>query len=210
MTQLADLPSAPDEAFVRDCIARGEDLHTEFKSNVPSFFALGQIISAFANADGGVVLLGIREPDQIVGVDWATLSRVFDRAMSSLSGGPNIYLHRVSTSDGDVGVVVVRPSTQAVVSAGGAFIREADRMRPLTADELRTKLGDIQGTAEADIGNSIAELTQVVQDMSDQLAQSRSFRAQLPGYMIGFLLGIIASVIASVIFASNLIFRIFE
>ncbi|WP_246112684.1 hypothetical protein [Allorhodopirellula solitaria] len=80
----------------------------------------------------------------------------------------------------------------------------------MTADELRTKLGDIQGTAEADIGNSIAELTQVVQDMSDQLAQSRSFRAQLPGYMIGFLLGIIASVIASVIFASNLIFRIFE
>lgn len=207
---MTDLPSAPDESFVRECIARGEDLHTEFNSSIPSYFGLGQIISAFANADGGVVLLGIREPDQIMGVDWASLSRVFDRATSSLSGGPNVYLHRVSTSDGDVGVVVIRPSSQAVVSAGGAFIREADRMRPLTAEELRTKLGDIQDTDEADIGNSIADLTQVVQDMSDQLAQSRSFRSQLPGYLIGFLLGIIASVIASVIFVSNPIFRIFE
>ncbi|QDT79452.1 Divergent AAA domain protein [Gimesia maris] len=207
---MTNLPLVPDIQFVHECLNRGEDLHTEFKKIIPSYYNLGQLISAFANAEGGAILIGIQEPGKIAGVDWTKLSHVYERAAASLSAGPNVYLHRVSTAQGDVGVVIVQPSSRAVVSAGGAFIRESDQIRPLSVEELQEKIPDNVDNEESNIGSSIAELTQYVQELGQQLTEARSFKSQLPGYLISFLLGIFASVIASVIFASNPLFRIFN
>ena len=49
-----------------DLIAQGEGCTSEFKRSMPS--DLGREICAFANASGGVILLGVTDKGDIVGV----------------------------------------------------------------------------------------------------------------------------------------------
>ena len=49
-------------------IGDGEDVHTEFKSRL-DLSAVGRAICAFANTSGGVLILGVTDAGQIVGID---------------------------------------------------------------------------------------------------------------------------------------------
>jgi len=49
-------------------IAVGEDEHTEFKSHFRGRDTVGKAICAFANTDGGLVVLGVSDSQQITGV----------------------------------------------------------------------------------------------------------------------------------------------
>ena len=46
----------------------GEDRHTEFKRGIGDFSAIGRAICAFANTEGGVIVLGVDRSQEIVGV----------------------------------------------------------------------------------------------------------------------------------------------
>ena len=46
----------------------GEDRHTEFKRGLGDFSAIGRAICAFANTEGGVIVLGVDRSQEIVGV----------------------------------------------------------------------------------------------------------------------------------------------
>ncbi len=50
-------------------IAAGEGEHTEFKPNFKDKSKVGRAICAFANTNGGLVLLGVSDAQQIIGVD---------------------------------------------------------------------------------------------------------------------------------------------
>ena len=68
-----------------DFIARGEGSNTEFKRAMPA--DLGREMCAFANASGGVILLGVSDAGEIVGV--AGHNRLKSRVHSTArSAGP--------------------------------------------------------------------------------------------------------------------------
>lgn len=50
-------------------IEAGEDAHTEFRRGLGDMSTVGRAICALANADGGVVVLGVSDGGQIVGVE---------------------------------------------------------------------------------------------------------------------------------------------
>lgn len=52
---------------IRKRIQAGEDQHTEFKRGV-DLRQIGPALSAFANSEGGVLLLGVDDDQTIVGV----------------------------------------------------------------------------------------------------------------------------------------------
>ena len=49
-------------------IEAGEDARTEFKRGLGDFAAVGKTICAFANGDGGLLVLGVDDDGRIVGV----------------------------------------------------------------------------------------------------------------------------------------------
>jgi len=53
-------PDIPTDATVRQLIAQGEGPTLELKQSVPSVLGLGQLIASFANAQGGVIIVGVR------------------------------------------------------------------------------------------------------------------------------------------------------
>jgi len=71
---------------VLERIEAGEDHHTDFKRWSGDLKPVGRAICAFANSEGGVVILGVDNAGTIVGVD-ADAERVQERLTSFLQSG---------------------------------------------------------------------------------------------------------------------------
>jgi predicted HTH transcriptional regulator len=127
---------------IKKLVARGEGPTIEFKSGVPKPEVIAQLISAFANTEGGTVLFGIREPDQIVGLDDTnSLCKSWDRTQKMISGEVQRKLDFIDVSVGKrVGILTVDPSDSIVAANGGYFKRDGDRLRTITAEEIKTHL----------------------------------------------------------------------
>jgi len=57
------------EKQLRQLIQQGESQNIEFKSSLSLKNEVGETISAFANTDGGVILIGVSDESKILGVD---------------------------------------------------------------------------------------------------------------------------------------------
>ena len=67
-------------------IRSGEDGHTEFKRNAQSFDGIGRALCAFANGDGGLLVIGVDDDGEIVGTTEAP-DRLQERLTSFLHNG---------------------------------------------------------------------------------------------------------------------------
>ncbi len=67
-------------------IAQGESSTLEFKDGVATPDTIARLIASFANAEGGLILFGVREPNQVVGVEEERLRKAVERAKRHISG----------------------------------------------------------------------------------------------------------------------------
>ena len=67
-------------------IDEGEDQQTEFKRGLGDLSSVGKAICAFTNSEGGVVVLGVSDAREVVGVKEAA-ERVRERLTSFLQTG---------------------------------------------------------------------------------------------------------------------------
>lgn len=65
---------------IRDFIQQGESECLEFKTSLRDVSTLVKNISALANTRGGIILVGIQEPDIIVGTQPEQVFRIVERA----------------------------------------------------------------------------------------------------------------------------------
>jgi predicted HTH transcriptional regulator len=119
---------------IKSLVASGEGSTLEFKSGVAKAEFIAPLISAFANTNGGTVLFGIREPDQIVGIDDTNFLRsAVNRAQKMITGEVQTKLDFLDLGGGkSIGILTVAPSDSIVASNGGYFQREGDRYRTIT------------------------------------------------------------------------------
>ena len=77
---------------VQSRIEAGEDLHTEFKRGLGDLSAIGRAICAFANTEGGLLVLGVEDSHRITGVREGRDS-VRERLSSFLQTGCSAPVH---------------------------------------------------------------------------------------------------------------------
>ena len=113
--------------------ALGESFTTEFKRSFQS--SLGAEICAFANATGGVILLGVTDKGEVVGI--ANHNRLKSQVQSTArSAEPPIAVE--VDSIGDVLRVKVPEQHGKPYSFGGKFyIREGANSQQMARDEIR-------------------------------------------------------------------------
>lgn len=127
-----------EELFER--IVKGEDMHTEFKEDLPSNEELAKEIVAFANTDGGQIIIGVSDNGEVIGVSDMdeALRRIDDVAYNRCE--PPITLISETVKVGDVQVIVInvpkgeqRPYR---TSSGFFYIRSGNRVRQASREEL--------------------------------------------------------------------------
>ncbi|MDE0257894.1 MAG: putative DNA binding domain-containing protein [Gammaproteobacteria bacterium] len=116
-----------------DLIAGGESPEVEFQRSLGRDF--GRELCAFANGDGGIVLLGVSKSGEVVGVGNHRRTRVKVLTVAR-SGDPPIVVEVESV--GEVMRVTVPPQKNKPYSIGWrAFVREGSSSRRLTNAEIK-------------------------------------------------------------------------
>ena len=130
---MSDLPSsAATPRPLADLIAPGEGQATEFKRGKVS--GLGREICAFANSEGGVILLGVDDDGTVVGI--GRHNRVKSQVQSiARSADPAIAVEVESI--GEVLCVRVPPQRGKPYSFGGRFfMRDGASTQQMSRDEV--------------------------------------------------------------------------
>jgi ATP-dependent DNA helicase RecG len=90
-------------------LARGESLHTEFKQWPIHPGDLAAAITAFANTDGGSILLGVADNGQVVGVaesDRDRAAQTVDNVAQNVQPPVTVVLETITNDQGQVVLVV--------------------------------------------------------------------------------------------------------
>ena len=120
----------------------GEGYNVEFKLKVPSKVReLSEEVCAFANSEGGFLLIGIDDKDQIVGaaIDNPKRSAIQD-SIRDISPALHVDIYSVDIDGKTIWVIEV-PSgkDKPYVLSGAIYVRESDNTQKLTtAEEIRS------------------------------------------------------------------------
>ena len=118
----------------------GEDSTIEFKRELPHRESLAEEIAAFANANGGVILIGVDEDREIVGIDRQDLNRtektVVEICGDDISPLVHIVTEKLRIDNKNLLKIDVPQSPFVHKSSNGYFIRQVSSKREMTTGQL--------------------------------------------------------------------------
>ncbi|MDE0314669.1 MAG: putative DNA binding domain-containing protein [Candidatus Poribacteria bacterium] len=121
-------------------IILGEDSLIEFKREMPHKNSLADEIAAFANSQGGVILIGVDDYKEIVGLELQELDRaermVVEICEDSIEPAVPIFTEKLRIDDKSILKIEVPRSLFVHKSPNGYFIRQGSSKREMPTDQL--------------------------------------------------------------------------
>ena len=121
-------------------IILGEDSIIEFKREMPHRYSLADEIAAFANAKGGVILIGIDDDRNIVGLELQELDRaektVVEICEDSIEPSVPIFTEKLRLDDKNILKIEVPRSLFVHKTPNGYFTRQGSSKREMPTDQL--------------------------------------------------------------------------
>ena len=118
----------------------GEDSTIEFKRERPHRESLGDEIAAFANANGGVILIGVDDDSEIVGIDRQNLDRTEKAAVEICGDNIDPMVHivteKLQVDNKNLLKIEVPRSPFVHKSSNGYFIRQGSSKREMATEQL--------------------------------------------------------------------------
>ena len=124
----------------RSLIYLGEDSTIEFKRELPHRQSLADEITAFANARGGVILIGVDDDSEIVGINRQDLDRaeqtVVEICRDTITPMVHIVTEKLWIDDKNLLKIEVPRSLFVHESSGRYFIRQGSSKRRMPPEQL--------------------------------------------------------------------------
>ena len=184
------------EIDIVEIISRGENQTLEFLSDKASPIAIAREISAFANTNGGTILLGVDDSSAIQGVEPDAARLKINKALEMLSSADVVEFDLQQTRIVlYVAVITVRKANEIVFCDSGAYIRNGKSTRAMHPDEMRPMLSSSDSSIEAlsvvleKQTVMIESLEKTLSDLRNEVAQGNSMQAKLKDHSIGALIG---------------------
>ena len=121
-------------------IILGEDATIEFKREMPHRDSLADEIAAFANTQGGVILIGVDDDRNIVGLELQELDRVEKTVVEicedSIEPTVPIFTEKIRIDDKNILKIVVPRSLFVHKTSNGYFTRRGSSKREMPTDQL--------------------------------------------------------------------------
>ena len=121
-------------------IILGEDATIEFKREMPHRSSLADEIAAFANTQGGVILIGVDDNSEIVGLELNRLNQVEKKVVEICRDGIEptvpIFTEKLRIDDKNILKIVVPRSLFVHKTPNGYFTRQGSSKREMPTDQL--------------------------------------------------------------------------
>ena len=121
-------------------ISLGEDATIEFKRRLPHRNSLADEIAAFANARGGVILIGVDDTGEVVGINRQELDgaekTVIEICQDSIEPMLLIFTEKLRIDDKNLLKIEVPRSLFVYKTANGYFIRQGSSKREMPTEQL--------------------------------------------------------------------------
>ena len=121
-------------------ISLGEDATIEFKRTLPHRNSLADEITAFANARGGVILIGVDDTHEIVGIDQQQLDTaektVVEICADSIDLVLFIFTEKLRIDDKNLLKIEIPKSLFVHKTANGYFMRQRRSKREMPTEQL--------------------------------------------------------------------------
>lgn len=175
-------------------VAQGENEALELKAAIPSPDIVARHLASMANTHGGILVLGVKEPADYVGVNARRAELVLASARSLLSPDHQIGIETLQIQGKFIVVASVKPSEKLISAFGGFYKRAGDQTRPLTAEEIK-----VHALSEHSPDKALSELSAAVAAQTNTIETLRTDfeKANSPWKKIGIaVLGAIAGALA--------------
>jgi predicted HTH transcriptional regulator len=172
---------------VQALLSSGESQTVEFKTNIPFPGFLARLLSAFANAQGGVVLIGVREPNTIVGVDPQRFELSLRQALLKVQGHIEIEHALVQVHGKQIGVVQVKSTKSLVGSSEGYFVRVGSNDHPLSAQQLAERVSSTSNPVAAieTLSETVAAQTSEIAKLGEAFEKANSWKRKAFYALVG-------------------------
>ena len=118
----------------------GEDATIEFKRTLPHRNSLADEIAAFANARGGIILIGVDDNGEIIGVDQQGLNKaektVVEICRDSIDPIVLIFTEKLRIDDKNLLKIEVPRSLFVHKTSNGYFIRQGSSKSEMSSEQL--------------------------------------------------------------------------
>lgn len=173
---------------IQKLISQGESSTVEFKTRITQSRILARNISAFANSDGGKILVGVDERRGIVGCDRDRLSRIFNEAKREIDGKVDLTLDFVDANKKTVGVISVGQAPRIVSSRDGIFSRVGAAAMAMQSLEIQKRIAPEESPIDK-LSGLVSEQTKRIDDLLEMICKDNSWKSKVIDYLIGGLIG---------------------
>lgn len=153
---------------IEDLIKNGEGQTVEFKERITAPQMLARIISAFSNTDGGTILIGVREPNIVVGTDPEKFQSTYQQAVQRVTGLAKTSSEVIELNNKKIGVIHVEKAVSPVGSSEGYFTRLGESDRALGPEQLKQLFAK-----EVGINSAVESLSQTVSKQTEEIGKLR-------------------------------------
>lgn len=153
---------------IEELIRNGESQTVEFKERVTVPQILARIISAFSNTDGGTIIVGVKEPNIVVGIDPEKFGRIYQLAVQRVTGIANTSCEVVHLNNKQLGVIHVEKASSPVGSSEGYFTRLGESDRALGPEQLKLLF-----SKETGVNGAVESLSQTVSIQTEEIGRLR-------------------------------------
>ncbi|GAA4835087.1 RNA-binding domain-containing protein [Algivirga pacifica] len=129
-------------------ISKGESQEVEFKQTLPNIYKTAKTMVSFANTDGGMILVGVRDNKSISGIDPEEEEYLINEAATLYCDPPvDIQFERIETEEEEMVLIVHVPESDQKPHYAldkneewNAYIRSGDQC--LIASKMNIKMAE--------------------------------------------------------------------
>lgn len=195
-------------------IKQQESETLEFKTNINNPKTAGNIISAFLNTSGGILIVGVDEDKGIIGVnDPKRIANIIQLAISRLTPiiNDSITVYPFEINSKTVVIVEVTKGNDLYMFEGVALKRMGSHIRPITADVIASNFmqknndnvlhyNNNNNNTNNEIKSEIEKLAKVIENMNKEIIKSKSWKPQVLYMLLGAIIGAVFSTFAAMWF----------
>jgi predicted HTH transcriptional regulator len=179
---------------LRALIRQPESDSLEFKYRLADSQTAARVLSAFANTNGGRLVIGVEEGGVIRGVDDpARTQRLLEQAATSVSPPISIESEVLSLDGKPIVIATIPQGRQATYYAGSrAFRRVGHVVVPLTAPQTYDLITH-RVTSIDDVLAEVRRQTVVIDDLNQKVDAATNWRNKIPELLLGGVIGALIS-----------------